>query len=427
VTDMSSLPTIDLAPADLCVRCGLCLPACPTYLENGLEADSPRGRIALVKGIAHGRIRPRDAAVHHLDLCLDCRACETACPSGVVYHRLIESARARLQAETGHRRSGRLLRWVCLHLLPYPRRVRWALLPVRLARALGIWRPLARFLRRRLHLPMAGMLRLLPERGPDGGKLAEVYEATGESRADCSLFTGCVGSVFMSATHRRTIELLRHLGCRVTVPRRQSCCGAIHHHQGEAGAARQFARANGRTFAGTGPVLANIAGCGAMLKEYGELLEGEDDSSEAAGLARRVRDIHQFLSELGPPSPPHPVPIRAVYHDACHLAHAQGIRDEPRALLKQVRELELVEMPESEVCCGAAGIYNLLEPEMAGSLARRKVDHIEQSGCGTCVTGNIGCALQIEAEARRRGLELEVVHPVDLLHRAYFGPGASVG
>ncbi len=435
------LPVLKLDPrtyarAQDCVHCGLCLTACPTYLLTGSEADSPRGRIHLIKGLADGRIDPTPAVVQHLDLCLDCRACETACPSDVVYHELIEEARARL-AETGSPPPmDALTRTVIFHLLPYPVRLKLALLPIRLLQRLKMWEPLVRGL---AAMRMTRGLRHLPRLVPRRGRLWEPalaehhHPAKPASASDAAMtigfFTGCVGSALDGDANRQAVQLLQFTGCHVWVPRPPSCCGAIHHHNGRVEHARRFARANIDAFQrGAGPhrcdrIVSTVAGCGAMLKEYPHLLR--DDPAYAAraeAFAAQVRDISELLVELTPPPPQRSLPTTVAYHDACHLAHARRVTQAPRQLLSWIPGLRVVPLVESTVCCGAAGTYSLQQPHMAAALAQRKLRHLLDSGADTCVTGNVGCAMQIQAEADRQGSNLRVVHPVTLLHEAYFGP-----
>jgi glycolate oxidase iron-sulfur subunit len=416
-----------------CVHCGLCLPVCPTYAQNGMEADSPRGRIILMKGLADGRIGACDSVLRHLDLCLDCRACEAICPSGVVYHELIEESRQHLAPQRRRGWEGRLVRGWNLHVLAFPRRLKWALLPVRLLQKVRVWDLIAR-----VPLPwpqLDKMRRMVPPRGPVWERnLAESYPAErreGAAPISVGFFAGCVSSVLEQEVNRQAIALLRHAGCEVVAPRGQGCCGAIHYHAGDAEHARRLAGVNLDAFLrdGADPVagpqlqyiVTGVAGCGAMLKDYGHLFRDDPVHAErATAFAGRVRDIHQLLVELPLPRPQGRLEIRATYHDACHLAHAQGVTDAPRRLLALIPGLELIPLPESDMCCGAAGTYNLEQPAMARQLAERKVRHIQETGATVCIMANIGCALQVRSEARRLGVPIEVVHPITLLYRAMF-------
>lgn len=428
-----TLPVIELDPHTYsraldCVHCGLCLPACPTYTENGLEADSPRGRIYLMKGLADGKIEATPSVIEHLDLCLDCRACETACPSGVVYHELIEETRSLLVDAKKRSRTDRFVEFIFLNLFTRPTRLKLALLPARILQKLGLW-PLVR----RIPLPkqLDKMQQMLPPDGPLWeSKLREFYPATapdGVKRATVGFFTGCVGGVLFQHVNRQTIALLQHAGCDVVVPKSQSCCGAIHHHAGRLQGAEDLAARNlDAYFDGEmimfDYVVNNIAGCGAMLKDYGFLFRDDKDHIERANaLASRTRDITELLVELKPARPTHPIDRTVTYHDACHLAHGQKVTAPPRELLNWIPGLRVVPLFESDMCCGAAGTYNLTQPDMARRLAERKINYIKQTGATTCVTGNVGCAMQIQSEAARLGVEFKVVHPVTLLHEAYFG------
>lgn len=424
-----------------CVHCGLCLPACPTYTQNKLEADSPRGRIHLMKGLADGRIDATDAVVGHLDLCLDCRACETACPSGVVYHELLEETRRQLGTQGRRGMVDRLLRAIFFHVFPRPGRLKLAMLPARVLQKLRLWRPVARLVDPLLPAQLRKMRQMLPDEGPLWERpLADFYPASANAaahgpRMTVGMFIGCVGSVLFQDVNRKTIDLLTHLGCDVVVPRSQVCCGAIHHHGGEDERARALAAANLRAFA-AGPegramdcVVTAIAGCGAALREYDHLLRHEAAHGAAvADFTGRVRDISELLAELladGGTIPPQAIERTVTYHDACHLLHAQGVGDPPRQVLAAIRGLKVVPLAESDICCGAAGTYNLSQPAMATELAERKLRHIDATGATTCVTGNVGCAMQIASEARRLNMRLKLMHPVELLHEAFFGPGFS--
>lgn len=435
MTAAQSNPTptgLPLAPdayrqATACIHCGLCLPACPTYAQNGLEGDSPRGRIYLMKALADGRLDAEPAALRHLDLCLDCRACETACPSGVVYHKLIEDTRAKLNERAILKRPPWLVERLIYHVMPYPRRLKAALLPARLLQRLGLWRAVTKLAGRILPDGMTKMHRMLPPSGPLWpAALDERYPAAGQRKMTVGLLTGCVGSVLQQPLNRMMIELLRQLGCEVVVPRRQACCGAIHHHGGRPEQAIAFARQNFDAFTGVDAIVTAIAGCGAMLKEYGDLARHHGDAgltARADAFAAKSRDICELIASLDLPAPSHRVERAVTYHDACHLAHAQKITDAPRRLLAMIPGLRMVALPESQMCCGAAGTYNLTEPEMAAQIGERKLRHIQSTGCDTVVTGNIGCAMQIAGEAARLGVALEVVHPVELLHEAWCGRG----
>ncbi|MEX0717938.1 MAG: heterodisulfide reductase-related iron-sulfur binding cluster [Planctomycetaceae bacterium] len=411
-----------------CVHCGLCTAACPTYLETSNENDSPRGRIYLMRSVVDGRMEMTDAVRRHLDLCLDCRSCETACPSGVRYGRLIEPFRVDLRKMPGTRRSW-FERLFLQGLFPYPRRMKWALAPARWMQRTGLDRAAERLgLMRLLPARLRRMHALLPRLASPAEPLPEWLPAIGPRRARVALFTGCVAEAVFAETNRATARVLQANGCEVVVPASQSCCGAIHYHGGDGGPALRFAENNARAFDpdSVDAIVVNVAGCGSLLKDLGHIaaeLSPEDGAriERLTRFAGKVRDVSEYLAELGPISPKGNLPIRAAYHDACHLAHAQGVRAQPRALLSLVPGLELVPLAESDICCGAAGSYNLTEPEMADRLAARKLKHILATGAEAVVTGNTGCALQIGAAARRSGHELWIAHPMDVLDRAYRG------
>jgi glycolate oxidase iron-sulfur subunit len=446
-------PAISLDPrtyarALSCVHCGLCLPACPTYTETGHEADSPRGRIQLMRGLADGVIDATPSVKHHLDLCLDCRACETACPSGVVYHELIEETRARFAEQDTPTLQGRFMRWIFFNVFTRPTRLKLALVPARVLQKIGIYGLLRRagvfnilpgqLRKMEQMLPARGKLwpKQLPEKVGRGTGFQPVLEARdyqdgleSSARSTIGFFPGCIGSVMFEDVNRMAVALLAASGADVVVPRAQGCCGAIHHHNGAHHPAEEMARRNIDTFLpSTGPqvdfIATNIAGCGAMLREYDFLLRDDPKYAERAKeFSRRVRDISEVLVDLPLPPMNYPINETITYHDACHLAHAQKVTAAPRKLLAAIPGLTVVPLPESDMCCGAAGTYNLQHPEMATRLADRKLAHIASTGAAICATGNVGCAMHIQSEAEVRGRTVRIVHPVELLHRAVFGPG----
>jgi glycolate oxidase iron-sulfur subunit len=415
-----------------CVHCGLCTAACPTYLETGDENNGPRGRIYLMRAVADGRATLTESVSRHLDLCLDCRSCETACPSGVQYGRLIEPFRVQMRSVSSRDRAAEgdwFQRWILYGLFPYPGRLRMALAPMRLLQ----WMRLDRwFERSRLFrwLPerLQRMQHLLPQLAPREPRLPDVLPALGPRRARVALFTGCVADAMFHHVNWATARVLQANGCDVLVPQSQQCCGAIHYHSGSGGPALDFARRNTAAFdrLDVDAVIVNVAGCGSMLKDYGHLARdvapGDADVREPLErLAGRVQDVAEFLAHLGPIAPTGAVPWTATYHDACHLVHAQRIREQPRELLALVPGLKLVPLPESDICCGAAGSYNLTEGEMADRLGERKAFHILDSGAQAIITGNAGCTLQIQAALRKLGRPLPVVHPMEILDWSYRG------
>jgi glycolate oxidase iron-sulfur subunit len=412
-----------------CVHCGLCLSSCPTYVETANENDSPRGRIYLWRAVVDGRAELTDAVRHHLDLCLECRACETACPSGVQYGKIIGSyKRDMAQRLPPAPTLNALQRWMLFHLTPYANRTRWALAPIRLLQTLhlrGATDRLARLLPRSLR----GLHEIVPHLEPHYGRLPEVLPAVGKRRARVALFTGCAADAFFPQTTVATARVLQHNGCEVWVPRGQSCCGALHYHAGLEEPARTFAAANCDAFARgleegldrVDAIVNNAGGCGPVLKEYDHLLETSPYASAGSSFKAKVRDVSEFLVELGPVKPEHPLPIKATYHDACGLSHAQKIRQQPRQLLEMIPGLELAPLAEGEHCCGAAGSYNLTQPAMSHQLGQRKGGHVLATGAAAVFTGNVGCLLQIGRHLRQQRPDLWVAHPVDALWAAYSG------
>ncbi|MDB4637532.1 MAG: heterodisulfide reductase-related iron-sulfur binding cluster [Planctomycetaceae bacterium] len=413
-----------------CVHCGLCTSACPTYLETGDENDSPRGRIYLMRAVVDERIELTDTVQRHLDLCLDCRSCETACPSGVQYGRLIEPFRVdtHKRDQAAGKKTGGWFQSIFLHgLFPYPDKLKWALAPARIMQRLKLDRVIdAIGLPKLLPTKLRRLYQQLPKLQRRGKKFPHVLPAKGEKRARVGLFTGCVAEAMFSQTNRATARVLQENGCDVVIPNTQGCCGAIHYHSGAEQPALEFARQNAEAFLSEDldAVIINVAGCGAMLKDYHHLaeeIEGTDEATAAklSQFTAKVKDISEFLMELGPREPKGKIPLNAVYHDACHLCHAQQIRSQPRELLSMIPGLTLTPLAESEICCGAAGSYNLTEPEMADRLGQRKVKNILKGEPEAVITGNAGCSLQIQAVLRNKGEPLPVYHPVDLLDCSY--------
>lgn len=416
-----------------CVHCGLCTSSCPTYVTTGDENDSPRGRIHLMRGVVDGRLELTPAVQQHLALCLDCRACETACPSGVQYGRLIEPFRLSMQQETHPVTGGQSAknpatddwfhRWILFGVFPYRDRLQWVLAPAQLMKRLGVIR-LLEFTRLDRLMPerLRRLTQMLPRPSRPQPPLPASLPAKGKRRARVALFLGCVGDAMFRETNWATARVLQENGCDVVIPQGQTCCGAIHFHAANEAPAREFADVNVDVFDtdGIDAIIVNVAGCGAMLKEYGlHWMDGE--TTRRRQFADRVRDVHEFLDELGLRPPSGVLPIKATYHDACHLAHAQQVRAAPRNLLSQIPGLELVDLPESDLCCGAAGTYNLTQPKMADQLGKRKGDNIVSTGARLLVTGNAGCHLQIARELRLRGETISVKHPMDLLDLSYRG------
>lgn len=408
-----------------CIHCGLCTSSCPTYLELGTEMDSPRGRIYLMRALTDGRIELTDDVQKHLDLCLDCRACESACPSGVQYGKLIEPFRVHLQKTLPLAESlSRFQQLVLFQLFPYARRDRLALAPARLLQWTGVDRLLQKSgLLGWLPRQLRQMHEMLPRLQGHYGRLPEVLPAEGPRRARVALFTGCAADAIFPETNLATARVLQRNGCEVWIPRQQGCCGALHFHSGLEEPAQQFATANCTAFQRNDidAIIVNAAGCGAMLKDYGHLLHHTKQAQAGQDFTAKVRDISEFLMQLGPIKPQHPLKLRATYHDACHLCHAQQIRKQPRQLLELIPGLELIPLNESEICCGAAGSYNLTQPEMAERLGERKIKNIRETGAQAIFAANVGCLLQLGRYLRQQQPEPWVAHPIDALCASYSG------
>jgi glycolate oxidase iron-sulfur subunit len=390
-----------------CVHCGFCLAACPTYHELGQEMDTPRGRIVLMKEVLEGTL-PIAAAQPHVDRCLGCLACEPACPSGVPYRDLISPFRA---VAAPHARRGiweRLRRWLAARTVPFPERFRLA---ARLGR-IGL-------LRRFVPPPLRPMVDLIPDTLPPRQAWAEVNPAQGPRRARVALLAGCVQQVLDPDINTATIEVLTRNGVEVVVPRGQGCCGGLAWHTGDLESARAFARRNLAAFpADVDAILTNAAGCGSAMHEYHLVLRGTPDEARAEAFRSRVLDVSVFLARLGLREPLRPMPLRVAYHDACHLANAQHVRQEPRDLLRAVPGLELCEVADAHLCCGSAGTYNIDQPEIAASLGAQKAANVAATGAAVVVTGNIGCMTQLALHLRRAGGPIQVRHTMQVLRDA---------
>jgi glycolate oxidase iron-sulfur subunit len=423
-----------------CVHCGFCLPACPTYQLWAEEMDSPRGRIYLVNQILDGAELSATAA-EHFDRCLGCMACMTACPSGVQYDQLIEAARvwtedarssapdAGAAAPDGKRTvRERVARAAIFSLFPYPRRLRAVTAPLRMAQRTGLDRRLARSsLPGRVSPALGAALRLAPPgvSASAARPLPQRVPALGTRRAVVGMLTGCVQSVFFPGVNAATARVLAAEGCDVVIPRGQGCCGALSLHSGREAEAAAFARRTIALFeqAGVDAVVVNSAGCGSAMKEYGRLL-GQADAGwaeRAAELSGKVRDLAEFLAEIGPVARRHPLAVTAAYHDACHLAHAQRITREPRELLRAIPELNLVEVPDGGTCCGSAGVYNLLQPEAASELGARKAESVLATGAPLLISANPGCSMQIASAVAMRGQDIAVAHTAEVLDASIRG------
>jgi glycolate oxidase iron-sulfur subunit len=410
-------PVRDVCDYDLlfdCVHCGLCAEACPTYIVTRCEMDSPRGRIYLMKSLAEGCIELDDDAARHLDLCLGCRGCETACPSGVHYGRLIEGARSFV--ERNHRRGfvDRFKRRAVSAIFPYPERLRTLLAPLKLADSLGL-RPALRAIAPRM---IRNWLDLVPP--PEAHPLAGTTVAPRADAPAVVVHHGCVAQVLANSENLNSERLLAATGYRVVQLEPTSCCGALDLHSGNASRARDFARTNVRALRNSGAdaIISAASGCSVAIAEYGDLLRDEPEfAKDARAVSSKVRDLSSLLLDA-PASPKREFRCRVTYHDACHLAHGLGVREGPRKLLASIQGVTIVEMAESDLCCGSAGSYNLTEPAMARDLVRRKADNIVATGADYVVLANPGCEFQIAAELRRRGSKIRVVHLADFLAMA---------
>jgi glycolate oxidase iron-sulfur subunit len=432
---MKGYPNADAPATELlsrCVHCGFCLPTCPTYEVLGVEMDSPRGRIRLMETVWQGRVDvTSDPFEQHMYGCLDCRACETACPSGVEFGKLMEAARSQIEAARPRSFAERLVRMVAFRmLLPRPAVLgtfaHFSVLSKRLGvaavlRAIGTRVGLARRL--------ASLLALVPDRASSRA-LPAVYPARGTQRGRVALFTGCVMRAAFADTNGATARVLARNGFEVTVPEAQTCCGALHAHAGERVDARVLARRNIASLEklDVDAFIVNAAGCGAALKEYGWLLKDDPAWSERAErFATRVKDASEFLGDAGLTATPGPLRARVAYDDPCHLLHGQRIREQPRALLAAIPELQVMPLTEADWCCGSAGVYNVTQPELSAKLLERKVGHITASGAELLVTANPGCQMQIAAGLRAARAPVTVVHLMDLLDRAYRKSGDTGG
>jgi glycolate oxidase iron-sulfur subunit len=407
---------------DDCVHCGFCLPTCPTYQLWGEEMDSPRGRIHLMS--QHEQGEPLTGPmIEHFDRCLGCMACVTACPSGVRYDRLIEVTRAQVEDERPRGRTDRLLREAIFAFFPYPKRLRLLRGPLRAYQASRInMAPLLN----RISPTLAAMERLAPPRATHV-RLPERVPARGERRAVVGMLTGCVQREFFPGVNAATARVLAMEGCDVVIPKGQGCCGALSLHAGRAAEARAFAKRTIESFADVDVVVVNAAGCGSAMKDYGDVLADEPEWAERAReFSAKTRDLTEYLAELGPRATRHPLEMTVAYHDACHLAHAQGVRAQPRDLLRAIPGLELLEPPDWEICCGSAGIYNLVQPRAARELGERKARAILAAEPDVVATANPGCAVQLGAALRRLGRgDLRIVHPAELVAEAVATPAPA--
>ena len=396
-----------------CVHCGFCLPTCPTYQLWGEEMDSPRGRIYLMEARLDGTVQLNRTVVQHFDACLGCMACVTSCPSGVQYDKLIELTRERVEEEFERSPRERLVRAAVFRTLPYPRRMKAALALAPLGKRLpGPLRPLATL--------------APPWRSSEAP--AEFADAIGERRGRVALLTGCVASVLFGDVNTATARVLCAEGFEVVAPHGQGCCGALSVHGGRRDEGKAFARRTIEAFERTDAdfFVTNAAGCGSNLKEYGFLLADDPEWAERAErLAARVRDISEVLAEIEPRAKRKPLPLRVAFQDSCHLLHAQGISQEPRTMLGAIPELVVTELPEQEICCGSAGIYNIVMPDAAAELGTRKAGHVAEAAPDAYASANPGCLVQVTTALRKLGRPTPAFHPIELVDASIRGESAA--
>ena len=408
-----------------CIKCGFCLPVCPTYNLTGSEAASPRGRIEMMVAVADGDLEPEDI-LEPLDLCLGCRACETACPAGVEFGRLLEAGRAAAGTGQAASRLGGWFRSLFMdHILPHPRRLHRLASLLRIYQLTGI-RALVRVsgLLPRLSPRLGAMEVLLPGVPAAGDRrpLPQEMPSQGEEIGRVLLLTGCVTPYVLPRVNRATMRVLTRNGYRVSTAAAETCCGALQAHANDLEGARKLARRHIAAFETSGAdwLVVNAAGCGATMKDYGHLLADDSDFADRArAFDSRVRDVSELLADSPLQGPLRSVPLRVAYDDPCHLSHGQRIRRQPRELLRQVPGLELLDVPESDWCCGSAGTFNLFHPETAGALLDRKMAHLVSIRPDVVASGNPGCLLQLRQGAARHGLNAEILHPIEVLDRAY--------
>jgi len=433
---MTTTPNVPAAPAfdahhppereiiDKCVHCGFCLPVCPTYVLWGQEMDSPRGRIYLMKLAAEGAAQMTPAWVSHFDTCLGCMACITACPSGVDYGKLVEATRAQIERNTARTASEKRHRSFLFKNFARPERLHRLRAPLLAYQKSGL-QALVRGLGLLKILPKKwqAMEALLPRLAPQE-TVPELTPAVGAKRRRVGLLLGCVQREFFSHVNAATVRVLAAEGCEIVAPRTQGCCGALLVHAGEEASAVEFAKKTIDAFeqANVETIVTNAAGCGSNVKEYGHLLRDDPAYADRArNFSAKCKDVSEVLAELGTRSPRHPLKLRVAFHDSCHLQHAQGVRAQPRALLSGIPGLQLAEIPEAPICCGSAGIFNLVQPDTARELGDRKAEHIAALNPDVVVTGNPGCVLQLQSALARQHRKTPVLHTIELLDASLRG------
>lgn len=428
-TRVSGFDHIDPPNTDIyldCVHCGFCLPTCPTYLVLGNEMDNPRGRIYLMRAVDEGKARITSSFVEHMNLCLLCRACETACPSGVKFGFIMEAARGQIERNYQYSPSERRFRNFVLHRFTNLSRLS-SLTPLlrlyqrsglqKLVRASGVLGLFGRLGKMEAFLPPIPDQRQRLE-------LPEVMPAKGNARGRVGLLIGCAQRFFLPQVNAATARVLAENGFEVVIPKDQGCCGSLLAHEGEREQAKGFARKTIDVFeqAGVELIVVNAAGCGSVMKEYWELLHTDPAYREKAeAFSKKVRDASELLAQADLNGRLHELKLKVTYHDACHLAHGQKVRLQPRKILKAIPGVQFVELVESDFCCGSAGVYNLLYPDVAQQFLDRKIDRIRETGAQVVVSANPGCTFQIEKGLKERGLSVRVFHPMELLDAAYRG------
>jgi glycolate oxidase iron-sulfur subunit len=407
-----------------CVHCGLCLNACPTYRELGVEMDSPRGRIYQMIAVDEGRLPIGESFVRHMDLCLDCRACETACPSGVEYGKLIEAARTQIERSYKRPWLERLARRLIFHhLFPSSRALKIAGGLLRCYQASGL-KEIVRSSGLLQDLPRLAELEALSPEAESPSffqQIGKTFPARGQRRYRVALHGGCIANIAFARLNEATVRVLQANGCEVVVPAGQICCGALHVHAGMRDLARDLARKNIEAFRRekVDAILTNAAGCGSTLKEYDYLLKDDPQwSGSAKEFSERMGDVTEFLADVGLVEELAPLPATVTYQDSCHLAHGQKVRQAPRKLMQAIPSLRLVEMPLADLCCGSAGIYNVTETELSMQLLKGKMEAVNSTGADVVATANPGCILQLRAGVSRYGKGQEVLHVIELLDRA---------
>ncbi|MDP7010023.1 MAG: (Fe-S)-binding protein [Verrucomicrobiota bacterium] len=425
---VSHLKNLDYSVVQQCMHCGMCLPTCPTYDITKMERNSPRGRIALMRSIADGDLEVTPFFGEEMYYCLGCLACTTACPAGVNYAELLERARAEVEAQRvlANPKRNFVRKWV----------IGWLFMDLKRLRFMGWWIRFYQQLGLQSLFRALGLMKLLPKKlqamesltPPIQPKysykiISETTPAVGGKKYRVAMLVGCAQDLIFSDVNRDTVEVLAQNGCEVHTPHNQSCCGSLHAHNGEWNLAGELARRNINQFNPNDydAIITNAGGCGSHLKRYSSLLEGDEAYQKRAhAWDAKVKDIHEWLDEIGiKPPRSNGVLHNVTYHESCHLCHGQKITHQPRKLLRSIPGVNLTELPESDWCCGSAGVYNITQPEMANQLLGRKVEHIKRTNAQVIATGNPGCLLQVQHGCRRKGMSVRVIHPVTLLAEAY--------